>query len=99
MVVSGLMNANGLDFNLYKMQEDIKNTNYKTPFVLSFVYLYQASCGGYFNATSEILISDMTQSEYDDFWDGVIEQNALSCMNKPSTPTNYFAKNKIADEK
>mgnify|MGYP003428185603 CR=1 FL=1 len=89
---ASLISAKELNFNLNKEISD--NFYNKVSSVVNFSYLYQASCGYYFSVDSHISISDMTEGEYEEFWDRVVAQNVLTCINNTPKPITYFTSNK-----
>jgi len=56
-------------------------------------YLYQSTCGWTFTMPSNIAIQNMTQSQYDDYWEGVVNMNERVCKLHGEKPTYNYAFN------
>lgn len=73
-----------------------KNDAHESEFSMAlfrYGYLYQSSCGTYFTMTSDILISDMTDSQYEQYWDSVVSANDELCSNQGPKDYEYFVSN------
>ncbi|WP_312075948.1 hypothetical protein [Chryseobacterium sp.] len=92
--VVGLMSAKA-NTNLYYSSSEYTNQgNYTSSLsLLRYDYLYQSTCGTYFTMTSEVSITDMTDSQYKEYWDSVVAANDENCSNPPGNGGGGFVLN------
>lgn len=94
--VAGFLSAKtNTNTNLdHTVSESTNQGNYNTLLsLLRYGYLYQSTCGTYFTMTSEVSITDMTDSQYEEYWDSVLEANDANCSNPPGNGGGGFVLN------
>lgn len=66
---------------------------------IPYGYLYQSTCGWTFTMSSNVALQDMTDSEYDDYMDELIETNARVCKLHGEKPVYNFTFNENQSSK
>lgn len=61
--------------------------------LIPYGYLYQSTCGWTFTMSSNVALQDMTDSQYDDYMDELIETNARVCKLHGEKPVYNFTDN------
>lgn len=88
-----------IELNSLKLMEEKIEKTIKVDLFIPYGYLYQSTCGWTFTMSSNVALQDMTDSEYDDYMDELIETNARVCKLHGEKPVYNFTFNENQSSK